>query len=151
MRKRRYLAPWHCKVLDESALQLEGKKAAEALVALEGKPAIYHCVSRIVNRDFVLHREEKDQFLRLMRRYEAFSQVTVRTHCVMTNHFHILVDIPAPPEDGGASWSDEKLLKHLGLIYGETKLGEIRWELGLYRKENNTEAADEQVALVFPE
>ena len=74
MRKRRYLAPWHCEVLDGSALQLEGKKAVEALAALEGKPAIYHCVSRIVNRDFVLHREEKDQFLRLMRRYEAFSR-----------------------------------------------------------------------------
>ena len=58
MRKRRHLAPWHCNTPDESALQLEGEAAAEALVALEGKPAIYHCVSRIVNRDFVLHEEE---------------------------------------------------------------------------------------------
>ena len=149
MRKRRHLAPWHCNVLDESSLQIEGDAAADALAALEGKPAIYHCVSRIVNRDFVLHREEKDQFVRLMRRYEAFSQVTVRTHCVMTNHFHILVDIPAPPEDGGASWSDDKLLEHLALIYGETKLGEVRWELGHYRKENNTEAAEALRAKFF--
>jgi hypothetical protein len=67
MRKRRHLAPWHCNALDKSALQLEGKDAVEALAALEGKPAIYHCVSRIVNRDLVLHREEKDHFVHLMR------------------------------------------------------------------------------------
>ena len=31
----------------------------EALAALEGKAAIYHCVSRVVNREFVLKREEQ--------------------------------------------------------------------------------------------
>ena len=57
MRKRRYLAPWHRKVLDASELRLEGEEAAAALAALEGKAAIYHCVSRVVNREFVGWRD----------------------------------------------------------------------------------------------
>ena len=140
MRQRRYLAPWHRKMLDGKDLLLEGREAAAALEALEGKPAIYHCVSRIVNRDFVLKREEKEQFVRFMRRYEAFSQVRVLTFCVMSNHFHILVEVPAAPEDGGVSWSDERLLAHLGGIYDEAKVGQLRWELELLRSQGNTAA-----------
>jgi REP element-mobilizing transposase RayT len=112
------------------------------LEALKGKPAIYHCVSRIVNRDFLLGREEKEQFVRLMRCYEAFSQVSIHTFCVMSNHFHILVEVPAAPEDDGASWSDERLLKHLELIYDGADLGKLRWELEHYRTQGNTEAAE---------
>ena len=70
----------------------------EALAALEGKAAIYHCVSRVVNREFVLKREEKERFVDLMRRYETFSKVQVLTFCVMYNHFHILLEVPAGPE-----------------------------------------------------
>ncbi|NNC88828.1 MAG: chemotaxis protein CheW [Akkermansiaceae bacterium] len=142
MRQRRYLAPWHRKVLEGNELTLEGEEAAAALEALHGKPAIYHCTSRIVDRQRLLGGDEKEQFVRLMRRYEAFSQVQVITHCVMSNHFHILVEVPAPPEDGGASWSDERLLKHLGLIYDEARVGQLRWELAQLRGLGDEEAAD---------
>ncbi len=37
MRKRRYLAPWHRKVLGENELVQQGEAAAAALAALEGK------------------------------------------------------------------------------------------------------------------
>ena len=141
MRKRRYLAPWHRKMLEGSGLRLEGEGAAEALAALEDKAAIYHCVSRVVNRDFVLKREEKDRFVDLMRCYEAFSQVQVLTFCVMSNHFHILLEVPAGPADGGASWSDERLLTHLGLIYDRAQMAQLRWELGHYREQGNEPAA----------
>ena len=142
MRKRRYLAPWHRKVLDESGLHPEGEEARAALAALEGKAAIYHCVSRVVNREFVLKRAEKERFVQLMRRYEAFSQVWVRTFCVMSNHFHILLEVPSAPPDGGASWSDERLLGHLGLIYDDAKVGRLRWELEHYRAQGNEAGAE---------
>ena len=32
--------------------------------------AYYHCVSRVVNRDFVLGEVEKEQFIEFMRTYE---------------------------------------------------------------------------------
>ena len=85
MRKRRQLAPWHRKGLDAGGLEPVDEAVAAALAALEGKAAIYHCVSRVVNRERVLRREERDVFVEIMRRYEAFSQVHVLTHCVMPN------------------------------------------------------------------
>jgi putative transposase len=120
----------------------EGEALSEALAGLVGKPAIYHCVSRVVDRNFVLQRGEKERFVELMRIYERFCQVRVLTFCVMINHFHILLEVPAAPEDGGASWSDGEFLKHLSGLYGERDLGGIRWELEHLRGQKAHEAAE---------
>jgi REP element-mobilizing transposase RayT len=128
--------------LDDADLQAMGPESVELLAALKGKPALYHCVSRVVDRRFVLRREEREEFVRLMRLYEEFSQVKVWNYSVMSNHFHILVEVPARPEDGGASWSDERLLEHVSLIYGEHKMEQLRWELNHYRQQNNAAAAE---------
>ena len=114
MRRARYLAPWHREGVDWEGVELVGESEggdgpgqeeglAAMLAGLRGKPAIYHCVSRIVNKEFVLKREEREKFVGLMRLYERFCQVQVLTFCVMSNHFHILVEVPVRPEDGGAS------------------------------------------------
>ncbi len=58
----------------------------------------YHCISRIVDRRFIFEEAEKDYFTRLMREYEAFCQVQVLTFCVMSNHYHILLEMPKRPE-----------------------------------------------------
>ncbi len=142
MAKPRYIAPWHRKHLDSSVLDSMSSESVDLLANLRGKPAIYHCVSRIVNRDFVLKREEREQFVRLMRFYARFSQVDVWTYCVMSNHFHILVEVSAPPDCGGDSWSDERLFDHLSTIYGERKLAELRCELNHYREQDNDAAAE---------
>ncbi len=63
-----------------------------------GEHAYFHCVSRIVDRRLILGSEEKDKFVQLMRRYEAFCKVKVLGYCVMDNHFHLIVRIPARPE-----------------------------------------------------
>ncbi|MCX6857099.1 MAG: transposase [Verrucomicrobia bacterium] len=60
--------------------------------------AFYHCISRVVNRDFVLGDEEREEFVRLMRVYERLCGVRVVTYCVMSNHFHVLVGVPKKPE-----------------------------------------------------
>jgi len=149
MRTKRKIAGWHRKSLEKSGLDLTDEAVVAALAALQGKAAIYHCVSRIVNRDLVLKREEKEMFVCLMRRYEAFSQVKVLTYCVMSNHFHILLEIPDAPEDRGASWSDERLLKHLELIYSESKMAEWRLELAHLRALGDAEAAENFRARFF--
>ena len=66
MRRARFLAPWK----DDP----------------KGKAAVYHCVSRVVDRRKVFEGAEKEQFVKLMRLYEAFSGVQVRNYCVMGNH-----------------------------------------------------------------
>ena len=64
----------------------------------EGAPvAFYHCVSRVVDRNFVLGDLEKEHFVKLMRGYEVYCGVRVLTFCIMTNHFHVLVEVPQRP------------------------------------------------------
>ena len=92
MSKNRLLAPW----LDE-----------------ERRSALYHCVSRVVDRQFIFGDAERDEFVRLMRLYEAFCGVRILNYCVMSNHFHILVEIPPSMEE---SLSDEALVQRLSLI-----------------------------------
>ena len=63
----------------------------------EAEVAYYHCVSRIVDRRFVLEAREKEIFVRIMRGYEAYCGVRIITFCVMSNHFHILLEVPRRP------------------------------------------------------
>ena len=60
--------------------------------------AFYHCISRVVNRDFVFGDDEREEFVRLMRVYERLCGVRVVTYCVMSNHFHLLLGVPKKPE-----------------------------------------------------
>ena len=59
--------------------------------------AIYHCVSRVVDRQKVLKDVEKEQFVRFMRMYERLFGLRIITFCIMGNHFHILVEVPQRP------------------------------------------------------
>jgi REP element-mobilizing transposase RayT len=145
MPKARYLAPWSQADLLEA---LGGRPVGqeldeEALRVLRGKPAIYHCISRVVDRRFVFGVREKEKFVALMRLYERFCQVRVLGFCVMSNHFHILLEVPAAPEGRGRDWSDARLLDHLSILYPEEKLAEIRWWLEHYRSQKNDAAAEQ--------
>ncbi|MDA0766487.1 MAG: transposase, partial [Verrucomicrobia bacterium] len=100
MPKARYLAPWHQVDLIEAAKAKAADGDAEGLTlkdleSLKGKPAIYHCLSRVVDRRFVLGDAEREQFVDYMRLYERFCQVRILNFCVMSNHFHLLVEVPS--------------------------------------------------------
>jgi putative transposase len=79
MSKKRWLSPWK-----DSAV----------------KPAIYHCISRVVDRRFVFGDVEREHFRMLMRMQENFSGCRVLSYCIMSNHFHILLEVPPMPEGG---------------------------------------------------
>lgn len=59
--------------------------------------AHYHCLSRVVNRDFVFGPAEREQFVRLLHEYERFCGVRVLTYCILSTPFHLLVEVPARP------------------------------------------------------
>ena len=140
MKRRRYLAPWGRAAAAWRAAGGGGKPAdPEALAALEGKPALYHCVSRVVDRGFRLGPAEKEEMVRRMRVLEAFCQVRVLTFCIMGNHFHVLVEVPERPAEDP---TDAQLLEHLGILYGGQRLAGIRWELEQYRGQGNHAAAE---------
>ena len=58
----------------------------------------YHCVSRIVDRRFVLEAREREKFRQFLGEYAAFCGVRVLTWCMLSNHFHLLLEIPHKPE-----------------------------------------------------
>jgi putative transposase len=113
MRKARWLAEW------------AGK---------QGKPAIYHCVSRVVDRRFVLGDEEREHFRTFMRMQENFTGCRVLTYCVMSNHFHLLLEVPPVPEGGVG---DNLLLKRLAALYSEAFVTGVEAELAGARKDGD--------------
>jgi REP element-mobilizing transposase RayT len=64
----------------------------------ETKPAIYHCIARVVDRRFAFSPDDKEQFRIYMRMMENFSGCRVLAYCMMCNHFHILLEVPPKPK-----------------------------------------------------
>jgi len=127
MRKSRWLAGWKDSVT---------------------KPVIYHCISRVVDRRFVFEERECEAFRMFFRMYETFSGCRVLAFCVMSNHFHLLLEVPQMA-DGGLS--DEELLQRLGGLYSEVVVAGVAAELAEARKissgENNA-VAEARVAAI---
>jgi putative transposase len=90
------------------------------------KPVFYHCISRVVDRRFVLGAKEKERFRMLMRKTERFSGCRVTAYCLMDNHFHLLLEVP-PMAAGGLS--DGELLERLAALYPENYVAEVAEEL----------------------
>ena len=51
-------------------------------------------MSRVVDRQHLFHEAEKEHFVALMRKLEAFHGIRVVTYVVMCNHFHLLIEQP---------------------------------------------------------
>lgn len=118
MRRARWLAPW--------------KDSRE-------KPAIYHCISRVVDRRFVLGNPEREHFRMFMRMQENFTGCRVLSYCIMSNHFHILLEVPPMPEGG---ISDGELLKRLSATNTEAFVAVVAKEL----REARTQGREDRVA-----
>ncbi len=104
------------------------------------RPAIYHCISRVVDRRFVFGDAEREHFRMFMRMQENFSGCRVLSYCVMSNHFHILLEVPPMPEGG---IPEELLLKRLSVIHTEAFVAGIANELDEARKAGSEERVAE--------
>jgi REP element-mobilizing transposase RayT len=113
MRKARWLAEWRNST---------------------SKPVIYHCVSRVVDRRFVFGQRECEAFRMHLRMYENFSGCRVLSYCVMSNHFHLLLEVP-PMAEGGLS--DEELLQRLSALYTGAFVAGVAAELARARESGN--------------
>jgi putative transposase len=118
MRRARWIAPW---------------KDSET------KPAIYHCISRVVDRRFAFGVDEKERFRTLMRMMENFTGCRVLSYCLMCNHVHILLEVPPVPQEGIA---DGVFLKRLSAIYGENFVADIAGQLDAARHEGGVEGGN---------
>jgi len=103
------------------------------LKAPEGhRVAYYHCLSRVVNRDFAFGASEREEFVRYMREYEDFCGVRILTYCVLSNHFHILVEVPERPAE--LPTSEELIQKLEGLSGTSMSAGAARQQLEMFRQ-----------------
>jgi len=141
--RKRILADWGRKAVAPVPEGADTETMEKYLSVLKEKPALYHCVSRVVDKRKIFGFAEKEKFVLYMREYEAFCQVRILTYCVMSNHFHILVEVPEPPEDRGKSWSDERFLKHLSTRYHDAEWLAIAAKLKKLRKDRLHRKAEE--------
>lgn len=89
--------------------------------------AFYHCISRVVDRQFIFAAKEKRFFITWLRKLEQFTGVQVVTYCMMSNHFHLLVRVP---DKSSATPLDETALrKLLPVIYRGRQLTDALQEL----------------------
>ena len=62
------------------------------------------------------------------------------SYCVMSNHFHVLLEVPPVPEGG---ITEEELLKRLRAIYTEAAVAVVEKELADARKSGNQSQVEE--------
>lgn len=98
----------------------------------------YHCVSRIVDRRFIFAAAEKEHFVALLRECEEFCEVRVLTFCVMSNHFHILVEVPGRPQPAERPTA-ERMLEKLARLSGHQNVGAVRQRFEMYRQAADAE------------
>jgi REP element-mobilizing transposase RayT len=93
---------------------------------LGGEPGrqFFHCISRVVNREFVFEDAEREQFAKIMRMAEDFCGVRVLTWTILSNHFHILLDVPEKPKD--FDLSEAEFWRRIEVLYSEEEVVEIR-------------------------
>lgn len=97
----------------------------------EGR-SFYHCISRVVDRRKVFEGRDKEVFRKIMRNLEKFMGVRVVTYCLMSNHFHLLVEIPEP---GSLKPLDEEELRTLlPLLHDSAAVETIEQELDRARE-----------------
>ena len=114
------------------------------LKAAADQPAgYYHCLSRVVDRRFILEETEKEHFLALMRECEAFCEVQVLTYCVMSNHFHILTEVPKRPE---VMPSAKEVIAKLRRLSGHQNVGAVEQQIAMYRKAKDEAGEAEYLA-----
>jgi REP-associated tyrosine transposase len=76
-----------------------------------------HIISRVVGKQFLLGKTEKEFFLQLLERLSSGFFIQIHAFAVMSNHFHILV---TGLEKDAAKASEDELLSRYKIIYPKT-------------------------------
>ena len=83
-------------------------------VVVSGRDAVYHVISRTAGQAFLFGPREKDMFRAQMLAVARFSGVEVLTFCLLDNHVHLLVRVPAEAPE----LTDAQLLERCEALYG---------------------------------
>ena len=106
-------------------------RTARLKVPKDHPTGFYHCLSRIVDRQFIFEAAEKEHFLALMRECERFCRVRVLTYALMSNHFHLLLAVPQRPT---SLPGPEEILDDLKLLSGHQFPEAVRQRFTMFRE-----------------
>ena len=84
-----------------------------ARIKLTGRTACYHVVTRSVAGALLLGDLEKERLVGMLGKLAGFCGIEIITYCMMSNHFHLLIRIPAP-----TPLTDAQLLERVEAYYG---------------------------------
>jgi REP element-mobilizing transposase RayT len=87
-------------------------------------------MSRVVDRRMIMGELEREKFCELMRGAEVFSGVRVITYAVMSNHFHILTEVPVRQVVDEA-----EIMARLPGIYDRLTLLSLKSQWALWKKQ----------------
>jgi putative transposase len=76
----------------------------------------YHCISRVVAGERLLGEREKEVWRGMLWQVAEFCGVRVLTYALMSNHFHVLVEVVPEREV-----EDAELVRRYGLLYGSSR------------------------------
>ncbi len=100
----------------------------------------FHCLSRVVDRRFVMGDPEKEVFRRILRQCEAFYGIRVLTYCIMSNHFHVLVEVAEPKE-----LTEDEVLSRVAALYPAKFVIGLRRELDGFRQAGLADLAQKRL------
>jgi putative transposase len=87
--------------------------------------AVYHCMSKSVNGERVFDEVAREVLRKQLWQVADFTGVEVLTYTILSNHFHVLVRVPASREV-----SDAELLRRFQVLYPKpTKYQTARMEV----------------------
>ena len=90
----------------------------------------YHCVSRAIEGRFIFEGSaEKEKMRQLIFAHARMTGLRVLTYCIMSNHVHLLLEVPHRDPEALAAMTEGELLERLGAVYSAESLEEIAAEL----------------------
>ena len=95
---------------ETSGLELYPMRKARIL--REG--GVYHVTSRVIERKLIFDETEKERIRIWLYQLANFSGITVLTHAIMGNHFHLLVEVPSKPSR--KSLDEKELARRLDFL-----------------------------------
>ena len=91
--------------------------------------SFYHCISRVVDGRFIFalrhgRSAPAEKLLAMMRAEEAFCGVRVLDYVIMSNHFHLVCEVPDP-----RPLSQSEVLERIGALYGRRRVRGLKKKL----------------------
>jgi REP element-mobilizing transposase RayT len=100
-------------------------RTARIKASAADREAVYHCMTRTVNGEFLLDDTAKETLRKQLWQISDFCGVQVLTFAIMSNHFHVLLRVPK-----ASSVSDEELLRRYSVLYPKpTRFQQARLEV----------------------